>query len=80
MLAGFPAERIRTYPAAGTATEVDVPDAEARSDRTCEVIGRVLVEKIRASMESALALASAHFIHLYLDHHNLGSRCVLPKL
>jgi Uma2 family endonuclease len=71
-LAGFPASRIRTYPAPGTATEQDVLEAEARSDRICELIDGTLVEKDMASLESMLAAALIHFIYIYLDKNNLG--------
>ena len=61
-LAGFPAARIRTYPAPGTATEQDLPEAEARSDRICELIDGTLVEKTMASFESMLAAALIYFL------------------
>jgi Uma2 family endonuclease len=72
-LAGFSASRIRTYPAPGTATEKDLLEAEARSDRICELIDGTLVEKIMASYESMLAAALIHFIYLYLDTNDLGT-------
>ena len=72
-LAGYPADRIRTYPAPGTATEQDLLEAEARSDRICELIDGTLVEKIMATNESMLALALAHFLQCYLDTNNLGA-------
>ena len=43
-LPGFPANRIRVYPAPGTATEQDALDAEARTNQTCELIDGILVE------------------------------------
>ena len=54
-LPGFPADRIRVYPTPGTATEQDVLEAEARSNRICELIDGTLVEKTMASLESMLA-------------------------
>ena len=72
-LAGFPAARIHTYPAPGTATERDVLEAEARTGRICELIDGTLVEKVMASPESMLAAALIHFIYLYLDTHDLGA-------
>ncbi len=72
-LPGFPAWRIHTYPAPGTATEKDLLRAEARSGRICELIDGTLVEKVMASLESMLALALSHFIYLYLDRNNVGS-------
>ena len=72
-LAGFPAWRIHTYPAPGTATEKDLLRAEARIGRICELIDGTLVEKVMASLESMLAAALIYFIHRYLDTNNLGS-------
>ena len=71
-LAGFPASRIHTYPAPGTATEKDVLEAEARTDRICELIDGTLVEKVMASLESMLALELAFFIRCFLATNNLG--------
>ena len=72
-LPGFPAWRIHTYPAPGTATEKDLLKAEARGGRICELIDGTLVEKVMASLESMLAAALIHFIYRYLDENNLGS-------
>jgi Uma2 family endonuclease len=71
-LAGFPADRIRVYPPPGTATEQDLLEAEARSNRICELIDGTLVEKTMASLESALAAALIHFLYLYADTRTLG--------
>jgi len=71
-LPGFPANRIRVYPTPGTATEQDVLEAEARSDRICELIDGTLVEKTMASLESMLALELSYFIRCYLEANNLG--------
>ena len=72
-LPGFPADRIRIYPPPGTATEQDVLEAEARSNRICELIDGTLVEKTMASVESMLAAALIYFIYRYLDLRNLGT-------
>ncbi len=72
-LPGFPAWRIHTYPAPGTATEKDLLKAVARSGLICELIDGTLVEKPKACYESMLAAALIHFIYLYLDENNLGS-------
>jgi hypothetical protein len=61
-LPGFPASRIRTYPAPGTATEQDVLEAESRSNRICELIDGTLVEKTIASLESMLAAELIYFL------------------
>ena len=71
-LAGFPPDRIRANPAPGTATEQDVLDALARSDRICELIDGTLVEKTMATNESMLAIMLAHILQGYLDMNNLG--------
>jgi Uma2 family endonuclease len=71
-LAGFPANRIRTYPAPGTATEDDVLEAQARSNCICELIDGILVEKTMASIESALAAALIYLIQRHLESKNLG--------
>ena len=71
-LAGFPASRIRTYPAPGTATEKDVLEAEARTNRICELIDGTLVEKVMASLESMLAAELIYFIRRFLETNNLG--------
>lgn len=72
-LAGFPADRIRTYPAPGTATEQDVLEAEAQSGRICELIDGTMVEKTMATYESLLAAELIHIIRCYLDFKNLGA-------
>ena len=41
----MPAERIRTNPPPGTATEQDVIDIEEHESRLCELVDGVLVEK-----------------------------------
>ncbi len=54
-LDGIPADRIRTFPAPGTATEEDVLRVRARTDRICELVDGILVEKVLSSFESRLA-------------------------
>ena len=71
-LAGFPAWRIRTYPAPGTATEKDLLKVEARTGRICELIDGTLVEKVMASLESMLAAELIYFIRLYLQTNDIG--------
>jgi Uma2 family endonuclease len=71
-LPGFPADRIRVYPAPGTATAQDVVDAEARTKRTCELIDGILVEKTSGLFESAPACILVYFLGRYLDTRNLG--------
>ncbi len=69
---GIPLDRIRTYPAPGTATEADVLEAEARSDRICELVNGVLVEKPMGSYESLLAVKIIHALCSYLEGNDLG--------
>ncbi len=71
-LGHIPPERIRTYPAPGTATEQDVLDAEARSDRICELVDGILVEKPMASYESLLAGRIIHTLWNCLEEQDLG--------
>jgi Uma2 family endonuclease len=71
-LSGFPAHRIRTCPAPGTATEEDLLRAESQTGRICELIDGTLVEKTVASYESMLAVALGYFLYSYLDKRNLG--------
>ena len=47
-------------------------EAEARSDRICELIDGTLVEKTMATYESMLAMELAYFIRRYLDTNKLG--------
>jgi Uma2 family endonuclease len=72
-LAGVPSERIRTYPAPGTATEEDLLEAEAQGNGICELIDGILVEKPMASYESSLAAAIIYFLYRYLETRNLGT-------
>jgi Uma2 family endonuclease len=72
-LPGFPADRIRTYPSPGTATEQDVLEAESQTNRICELIDGTLVEKAMATYESMLALALAYFLNRYLDDNNIAT-------
>jgi Uma2 family endonuclease len=69
---GIPPERIRTYPAPGTATEADVLEAEARSGRICELVDGILVEKAIGSYESFLAGKIIHALCSYLEGNDVG--------
>ncbi len=71
-LPGFPPDRIRIYPTPGTATEQDVLEAEARSNRICELIDGTLVEKTMASLESMLATELIYYLRRYLETNDLG--------
>ena len=72
-LGGIPLERIRLYPPPGMATEKDLLALlDDREKRICELIDGVLVEKTIGYYESQIALLIGHFIHSFLDQHNLG--------
>ena len=55
-LGRIPPQRIRVYPAPGTATEQDVIDIQDREDRLYELVDGVLVEKAMGFRESFLAV------------------------
>jgi Uma2 family endonuclease len=71
-LGGVPLERIRLAPLPGTASEQDVLDVHARTDRLCELIDGVLVEKTMGYLESLLALAIAHALRTFVRSRGLG--------
>jgi Uma2 family endonuclease len=72
-LGDIPADRVLWKPFPGTATEQDVIEAEARSDkRLCELVDGTLVEKAMGQYEARLALVIGYFIETYLDSHDVG--------
>ena len=68
----IPANRIRTNPPPGTATEQDVIDIEARESRLCELVDGVLVEKTVGYYESYLAMRLGHFLIEFVEQRRLG--------
>jgi Uma2 family endonuclease len=72
-LGDIPLERIRLHPPPGTATESDVIAIRDREERLCELVDGVLVEKTMGWYESQLAVLLAHFLHRYLEKHDLGT-------
>src|SRR6516165_5737431 len=70
-LGGIPASRILLHPAPGTATENDVIEAEARTNRLCELWDGVLVEKPMGFYESRLAIVLSHFLESYLEKNDI---------
>jgi Uma2 family endonuclease len=68
----IPLERIHAVPAVGTATEDDVPRAEGRTGRICELIDGVLVEKAMGHLESLIAAKVIHCLMTFLERHDLG--------
>jgi len=71
-LGDVPPNRIRVGPPPGTATEQDVIDVENRSDRLCELVDGVLVEKTMGYKESLLAVAMASYLRQFVRKHDLG--------
>jgi Uma2 family endonuclease len=71
-LGGVPANRIRLFPAPGTATEDDVLRIQAQEDRLCELVDGTLVEKPMATYESVLAGVLVYFLNAYLGKDARG--------
>jgi Uma2 family endonuclease len=71
-LGGVPTNRIRIFPAPGTATEDDVLRIHAQEDRLCELVDGVLVEKPMATYESVLAGILVYFLNAYLGKDARG--------
>lgn len=71
-LGGVPPDRVRLVPTPGTATEEDVVQTDAHTDRLCELIDGVLVEKAMGTYESAVAVALGYFLKDYLRRRRLG--------
>ena len=68
----MPAERIRTNPPPGTATEQNVIDVEEGESRLCEVVDGVLVEKTVGIYESYLAPRLIQVLTEFVQEHQLG--------
>ena len=68
----MPAERIRTSPSPGTATEQDVIDMEERESRLCELVDGVLVEKALGVYESFLAMEIGGLLREFVKRNGLG--------
>jgi Uma2 family endonuclease len=71
-LGDIPASRILMCPSPGTATEKDVIQVEARTNRLCELIDGVLVEKPMGWFESRLAVVLAYYLEAFLEKRDLG--------
>jgi len=71
-LGGIPLERIRFRPLPGAATEADVLAPADRTQRHCELVDRVLVEKPMGSYESRLTAVLIGFMEAFLGRHDLG--------
>jgi Uma2 family endonuclease len=71
-LGRIPPERIRVYPAPGTATEKDVIDIQSREDRLYELIDGVLVEKAMGFRESFLTVVIIQALANFVRGNDLG--------
>lgn len=71
-LGNIPARRVRLIPPPGQATERDVLEANARTDRVCELIDGVLVEKAMGLRESFLALWLGRILGAFVEARGLG--------
>jgi Uma2 family endonuclease len=71
-LGDIPPARIRLRPPPGTATEQDVLDVQARTDRLCELVDGVLVEKAMGFRESFLAITLSAILWGFVQPRKLG--------
>ncbi len=72
-LGGIPASRVRLVPTPGTVTERDVIAVHDRTNRLCELVDGVLVEKVMGFDESRFAAWLVVFLGNYLNRHDLGT-------
>ena len=66
------AERIRMFPAPGTATENDVLEVERQTGRSCELIDGTLVEKTMGYIESFIAVKIIYLLQAFVETHDSG--------
>lgn len=71
-LGGISARRVRANPLPGTATEKDLIEVNEHSNRLCELVNGVLVEKAVGFTESFLMCELVKLIGVYLNEHPLG--------
>jgi Uma2 family endonuclease len=71
-LGGISAKRVHLVPTPGTATEKDVIKVHDRTNRLCELVDGVLVEKVMGFDESRFAVLLASLLFDYLRQHDLG--------
>jgi len=71
-LGNVPAWRIRLAPPPGHATESDLLEMNSRTDRICELIDGVLVEKAMGLRESFLAAWLIRILGAFVDSRGLG--------
>ena len=71
-LGNIPPERVRLYPAPGTATEDDVIRVLDRENRPCELVDGTLVEKAMGMDESVIAGLILTFVNNFVLPRKLG--------
>jgi Uma2 family endonuclease len=71
-LGNVPTNRVRYYPAPGTATVADVIEIERQEGRYCELVDGVLVEKPMAYQESFLAGVIITELNVFVLPRKLG--------
>ncbi len=86
-LGGISPHRVRLRPPPGEATEKDLLDILNRTNRPCELVNGVLVEKVMGYPESTLACQLIKLLGNFLDRHDLGNLAgmdgtmrLMPKL
>ena len=68
----MPLRRIRFAPPPGTATEADVIEIHDHTNRLCELVDGVLVEKTVGTFESYLGVRIARLLGNFVDENQLG--------
>jgi Uma2 family endonuclease len=72
-LGGISAKRVHLVPTPGTATEKDVIKVHDRTNRLCELVDGVLVEKVMGFDESRFAIFLITSLVVFLIRHDLGT-------
>jgi Uma2 family endonuclease len=72
-LGGISARRVRLVPTPGTATEKDVIKVHDRTNRLCELVDGVLVEKVMGFDESRFAVYLITCLGAFLNRHDRGT-------
>jgi Uma2 family endonuclease len=72
-LGGIAPHRVRLQPTPGQATERDLLELNARTNRLYELVDGVLVEKVMGYAEGSLALWLGFLIQSFLQEHDLGN-------
>ncbi len=72
-LGGISPYRVRLKPTPGTATERDLLEVLDQTNRVCELIDGVLVEKVMGFTEGNLALWIGTLLNIYLMENDVGT-------